>query len=63
MDKIDFSPWQVPHATKLRLDEFETTPPDELVLKEDDLKHHQTKLEDKLNKLQSLLYASKSKAV
>ena len=63
MDKIDFSPWQVPHATKFRLDEFDTTPPDELVLDEDELKHHQTKLEDKLNKLQSLLYASKSKAV
>jgi polyphosphate kinase 2 (PPK2 family) len=63
MDKIDFSPWQVSHATKLRLDEFDTSPPEELELDEDDLKHHQTKLEEKLNKLQSLFYSSKSKAV
>jgi hypothetical protein len=63
MDKIDFSPWQVPHATKLRLNEFDTSPPEELELDEDDLKHHQTKLEEKLNKLQSLFYSSKSKAI
>lgn len=63
MAKIDLSPWRIPYATKFRLDEFDTTPPDELMFDDDELKHHQTKLEDKLNKLQSLLYSSKSKAV
>lgn len=63
MEKMDFSPWQIAHATKFSLDDFDTAPPSELMVSDEQLKHHQTKLADKLNKFQSLLYASKTKAV
>jgi PPK2 family polyphosphate:nucleotide phosphotransferase len=63
MEKMDFSPWRIAHATKFSLNDFDSAPPAELVMSDDELKHHQTKLADKLNKLQSLLYASKTKAV
>jgi len=63
MDKMDFSPWRIAHASKFKLNDFDTTPPAELDLRNHELEHHQSKLADKLNKFQSLLYASKSKSV
>jgi len=63
MDKMDFSPWRIAHASKFRLNDFDSTPPTELEMTDEELKHHQIKLADKLNKLQSLLYASKSKSI
>ena len=63
MDKMDFSPWRIAHGKKFSLADIDTTPPEELNVDDDQLEHHQMKLADKLNKLQSLLYASKTKAV
>ncbi len=63
MKKMDFNRWRVTQAKKFSLADFDSGPPSELIFDDDELKHHQTKLADKLNKLQSLLYASKSKAI
>lgn len=63
LHKIDFSPWCVAHKAAVNLKNIETTLPEKLFGKTEDLHERVEKLSEKLNKLQNLLYASKSRAV
>lgn len=63
MEKIDFSPWQIEHRSRFRLEDIDTGPPSMLPADEEELHKQTAKLSDKLNKLQATLHASRSRAL
>ena len=63
MENIDLSPWRVAHKNAIRLEDIDTRPPEILPADEDALAHLTRKFSDKLNKLQTTLHASRSRAL
>jgi PPK2 family polyphosphate:nucleotide phosphotransferase len=63
MNNKDFSPFHVKHHAHLQLGDIDTQPPKEEQFNEDELAHQRKRLAEKLNKLQTTLYAGKEKSL
>lgn len=63
MNSKDFSPFRVKHHANLQLDHVATLPAKEEPLDADEMAHQRKRLAEKLDKLQSTLYAGKEKSL
>ena len=63
MKKTDLSPWRIRQGSAFDLNDFNTQPEGAWLLAEGEVRQQTQKLSVKLNKLQSILHASSSRAV